>query len=64
MVRYRAKLRTHELTIQSDTRAAYNIINGGPRNMAPAPSLVPLPSFLDHSDAYALTEKEEMVRGR
>lgn len=46
MVRYRASLRTHKLAIQSDTRAPYNIINGGPRYVPEMPPEVPFPDNL------------------
>jgi hypothetical protein len=46
MVRYRARLRMHNLAVLADTRVEYNIINGGPRYIPPVPERVQEPEFL------------------
>merc|ERR1712065_58707 len=53
MVKYRAKVRTHNLAAISDTRVNYNIISGEPRKETRKPEPVAKPSFLD----YGLTEQ-------
>ena len=53
MVRYRAKVRTHNLASVSDTRVDYNIISGERRSEPPKPDPVIKPSVLD----YGLTDK-------
>ena len=53
MVKYRAKVRTHNLAEISDTRVNYNIISGAPRKEPPRPEPVSKPSILD----YGLTEQ-------
>lgn len=44
MIRYRAKVRTHNLSVAADSRVNYNIISGGSRYVPPMPQDVPRPS--------------------
>ncbi len=44
-MRYRAQARTRQLAINGDTRANYNIINGGPRYIPKDPEPVPEPEI-------------------
>jgi hypothetical protein len=55
LVRYRARMRMHNLAVQADTRVEYNIINGGPRYIPPVPSRIDEPEMLDRSKRTMLS---------
>jgi hypothetical protein len=48
MIRYRAKVRTHQLSVAADTRVDYNILNGGPRYVPPMPEPLRKPASSGH----------------
>lgn len=47
IVRFRGKVRTHQLVTKGDTRATYNIINGDSRDMPTLPDPIPKPNQND-----------------
>ena len=49
IVRYRSGLRTHHLVTKGDSRAKYNIINGGGRHIPEIPERVAKPAHYTHS---------------
>jgi hypothetical protein len=59
-VRYRAKMRMHNLAVQADTRVQYNIINGGPRYIPPVPEKVDVPEILTRTGVGIDQRKGQM----
>lgn len=59
MVKYRAKLRTHNMVMQGDTRVDYDILTGGSRRDMPVPSAPPVPQQLEK---YAAAKREQYQR--
>ena len=66
MIRYRAKVRTHNLAAVSDTRVNYNIISGEPRREPPKPEPVIKPSILDYglTEANIQEDDAQIMKGR